>query len=170
MVLTIRNMDIFNQISNGFWQNDIHLSGFQMVGLLEFRSDLRSRPFANHLCDHSKYRQVQISDPHNKLKKYNFIVVTSMSPKARLWLLESSSSGLILVLRLEINLARISAILSVVKFSDKSLKYKFITINLFTRPQKISYDELQKKFARLYPFKLWQIIWSEKVLGIWPYF
>ena len=30
---TIQNLDIFIWISNGFWQNGGHLSGFQMVGL-----------------------------------------------------------------------------------------------------------------------------------------
>ena len=32
------------RISNGFWQNGSHLSGFQMVGLPDFRSNSKSRP------------------------------------------------------------------------------------------------------------------------------
>ena len=39
----IWNLDIFVWISNGFWQNGGHLSGFQMVGLPNFRSHLKSR-------------------------------------------------------------------------------------------------------------------------------
>ena len=41
------------------------LSGFQMVGLPDFRSHLKSRPFATQpVLDHSKSRLGQISDPH----------------------------------------------------------------------------------------------------------
>ena len=37
------------------WQNGSHLSGFQMVGLLDFRSHSKSGPFATQpLFDHSK--------------------------------------------------------------------------------------------------------------------
>ena len=41
----IQNPNIFVQISNDFWQNGSHLSGFQMIRLLDFRSHLKSRPF-----------------------------------------------------------------------------------------------------------------------------
>ena len=55
----------FVQILNGFWQNGSYLSGFQIVGLLDFRSHSKSRPFATQpLLDHSKSRLGQISDPH----------------------------------------------------------------------------------------------------------
>ena len=41
------------------------LSGFQMVGLPDFRSCSKSRPFATQpIFDHSKSRLVRISDPH----------------------------------------------------------------------------------------------------------
>ena len=41
------------------------LSGFQMVGLPDFRSHSKSRPFATQpVLDHSKSRLGQISDPH----------------------------------------------------------------------------------------------------------
>ena len=41
------------------------LSGFQMVGLQDFRFHSKSGPFSPQpLFDHSKYRLVQISDPH----------------------------------------------------------------------------------------------------------
>ena len=41
------------------------LSGFQMVGLLDFRSHSKSGPFATQLLnDHLKSRLVRISDPH----------------------------------------------------------------------------------------------------------
>ena len=64
---TIQNPDIFVWISNGFWQNGSNLSGFQMVGLPDFRSHSKSRPFATQpLFDHSKSRLVQISDLHCK--------------------------------------------------------------------------------------------------------
>ena len=57
--------DIFVWISDGFWQNCGHLSGFQMVGLLDFRSHLKSGPFETQpLFDQSKSRLVWISDPH----------------------------------------------------------------------------------------------------------
>ena len=35
------------RISNGSWKNGGHLSGFQIVGLLDFRSHSKSRPFPN---------------------------------------------------------------------------------------------------------------------------
>ena len=48
-----------------FWQNRTDMSGFQMVGLPDFRSHLKSRPFvAQPLFDHSKSRLVWISDSH----------------------------------------------------------------------------------------------------------
>ena len=48
-----------------FWQNGSYLSTFQTVGLPDFRSHLKSGPFATlPLFDHSKSRQVRISDPH----------------------------------------------------------------------------------------------------------
>ena len=43
-----------------------HLCIFQMVLLLKFRSQSKSRPITNKsLFDHSKSRQVRISDPHS---------------------------------------------------------------------------------------------------------
>ena len=52
-------------VSNGFWQNGRHLLGFQMIGLPDFRSHSKSRPFANQpLFDHSKSRLVQLSNRH----------------------------------------------------------------------------------------------------------
>ena len=55
----------FFQISNDFWPNGSHLSGFQMVGLRGFRSPSKSRPFATQpLLEHSKSRLVLISNPH----------------------------------------------------------------------------------------------------------
>ena len=41
---TIQNPDIFVRISNGFRQNGNPLSGFQMVGLLDFRFHSKSGP------------------------------------------------------------------------------------------------------------------------------
>ena len=56
---------IFVQISNGLWQNGGHVSGFQIMGLLDFRSLLKSRPLSTQLLlDHLKSRLGQISDPH----------------------------------------------------------------------------------------------------------
>ena len=53
---TIQNQ-VLVQISNGFEQNGGHESGFQMVGLSDFRSHWISRPFATQpVLDHS--------DPH----------------------------------------------------------------------------------------------------------
>ena len=63
VVPTIRKLDIFVRISNGFQQNGGPLSGFQMVGLLDFRSHSKSRP----LLDHSKFGW--ISDPHFSVYK-----------------------------------------------------------------------------------------------------
>ena len=55
IVPTIQNPDVFVQISNVFWQNGSHLSGFQMIGLPEFRSHWKSRPFATQpVLDHSR--------------------------------------------------------------------------------------------------------------------
>ena len=62
---TIQNLDVFVWISNRFWQNGSQLFRFQMAGLLNLRSHSKSRPFANRpLFNHSKSRQVRISDPH----------------------------------------------------------------------------------------------------------
>ena len=48
-----------------FLQNSSHLSGFQMVGLLYFRSHLKSRPYANQtLFNHLKSRLFRISCTH----------------------------------------------------------------------------------------------------------
>ena len=56
---------IFVQISNGLWQNGGHVSGFQIMGLPDFRSLLKSRPLSTQLLlDHLKSRLGQISDPH----------------------------------------------------------------------------------------------------------
>ena len=61
----IWNLDIFVWISNGFWQNGGHLSGFQMVGLPNFRSHLKSGPFATQpFFNHSESKLVWISDSH----------------------------------------------------------------------------------------------------------
>ena len=51
IVSTIQKLDhlksgCFFRISNSFRQNVSHLSGFQMVGLPDFRSYSKSRPFA----------------------------------------------------------------------------------------------------------------------------
>ena len=46
MVPTIRKLDNLVLISNGFWQNCSQLSGFHMLGLLDFRFHSKSRPFA----------------------------------------------------------------------------------------------------------------------------
>ena len=59
---TIQNPDIFVWISNDFWQNGSHLSRFQIVGLSDFKSHLKFRPFAI-IFNHSKFGLVQISDP-----------------------------------------------------------------------------------------------------------
>ena len=70
--LTIQNPEIF-EIQTFFpefqmsWQNGSHLSGFQMVGVADFRSHL-PRPFATQpLFDHLKTKLVRISDPHCNL-------------------------------------------------------------------------------------------------------
>ena len=45
-----------------------------MVGLLDFRSHSKSRPFANQLLfEHSKYGHVQISDPHCMLFRLTYL-------------------------------------------------------------------------------------------------
>ena len=67
LVLAINHSktNVFDRFSNGFWQNGGHLSGFQIVGLPDFRSHLKSRPFATQpVLDHSKSRLGRISDPH----------------------------------------------------------------------------------------------------------
>ena len=52
---TICKPEVLGGISNGFWQIGCHLSAFQMVGLLDFRSHSKSRPFATQpIYDHSK--------------------------------------------------------------------------------------------------------------------
>ena len=63
--LNIGNLDFFVRISNGFWQNGGYLSRFQMVGLPDFRSHSKFRPFVTQrLLDHSKSRLGWISDSH----------------------------------------------------------------------------------------------------------
>ena len=59
---TIQIVDIFVQISKGFGQNGIHLSGFQMVGF-RISDPIQNR---NHLQPNLflKSRLVQILDPH----------------------------------------------------------------------------------------------------------
>ena len=48
-----------------FWQDGSHLLEFQIVGLLDCRSYLKSKPFAAQpLFHHLKSRLAQISDPH----------------------------------------------------------------------------------------------------------
>ena len=52
-VPTVQNPDVFIRILNGFWQNGTHLL-FQIVGLPDFRSHSKSRPFETKpLFDHS---------------------------------------------------------------------------------------------------------------------
>ena len=46
---TSQNSDVFVKISNIFGQNGSHLSGFQLVGLLDFRSHSKSGPLATNL-------------------------------------------------------------------------------------------------------------------------
>ena len=56
---------VFVWISNGFWENGGYLSGFQMVGLPDFSSHSKSRPFATKpLFDHLISRLVGISGSH----------------------------------------------------------------------------------------------------------
>ena len=65
MVPTISNPDDFVRISNSFWQNSSHLSRFQRVWLLDFRSHSKSGAFSNQpLFDHLKSKHVRISDTH----------------------------------------------------------------------------------------------------------
>ena len=65
LVPTIWNLDIFVPILNVFLKNGSYLSIFQMVGLPDFRSHLKSEPCATQPpFDHLKFRLVQISDPH----------------------------------------------------------------------------------------------------------
>ena len=53
----------FCWISNGFWQNGSNLSRFQMVGLPDYRSHSKSRPFTTQpVLDHSKSRLGRISE------------------------------------------------------------------------------------------------------------
>ena len=69
IVPTIQKLGIFVQISNVFWQYGIHLFRFLMVQLPDFRSYLKTRPFApKPLFNHSKSRLFWISDPHCLLK------------------------------------------------------------------------------------------------------
>ena len=66
-VLKLDNSKSWNfvQILKSFWQNGIHLSSFNMVGLLEFRSHSKCGPFVNQpLYDCSKSIHVWITDPH----------------------------------------------------------------------------------------------------------
>ena len=63
--------DVFVWISNCFWQNGTHLSGFQMFGLRDFKSHSKSRPFSTQpLFDHSKSRLVRISDPYCTMVRF----------------------------------------------------------------------------------------------------
>ena len=69
---TIWNPDFFVWISNSVWQNGGHLSGFQMVGLPDFRSHSKSRPFATQpLLNHLKSRLGRISDSHCTIQVLN---------------------------------------------------------------------------------------------------
>ena len=73
---TIRNPDVFVQISNSFWQNGNNFSRFKMVGLLGFRSWTKSRQFETQpLFDLSKSRLVRISNPHC-IKKWGTLTLT----------------------------------------------------------------------------------------------
>ena len=75
--------------------------------------------------------------------------LTSKSDRARLVVFESSSSGLILVRLFEINLARISAILSVVRSSDKFLQKKnIVSLQLFTQLQMNVFLSLENSTIR----------------------
>ena len=55
--LISENQTIQNFCLNGLWQNGYHVSVFSLVGLLDFRSHWKYRPFANWLLfKHSKTR------------------------------------------------------------------------------------------------------------------
>ena len=59
----------FCLVFNVFWQKGGHLSGFQMVGLLDFRYHSKSGPSVWTICNptsfgRSKSKLVQISGPH----------------------------------------------------------------------------------------------------------
>ena len=66
LLLLLQNVyEVKQSTPANFIQNSAHLSGFQMVGLLDFWSHLKSEPFANQpLFEHLKSRLVPISDPH----------------------------------------------------------------------------------------------------------
>ena len=58
-------------------RNGAHLSGFQMVGLTDFRSRSKFTPFATQpLFDHLKFRLVWISDPQCILIQITCVVFT----------------------------------------------------------------------------------------------
>ena len=60
-----KSPDVLVRISNGFWQNGCYFSGFQMIGLPDFRSHSKTRPFTTQpLLDHSKFRLGRMSDPY----------------------------------------------------------------------------------------------------------
>ena len=66
MAMALRNTNIFVRISNVFFflQKGTHLSGFQMVGLPDFRSHWKSRLFVTKLrFDDSKSRLFQFQIP-----------------------------------------------------------------------------------------------------------
>ena len=63
--------DVFVWLSNCFWWNGTHLSGFQMFGLRDFKPHSKSRPFSTQpLFDHSKSRLVRISDPYCTMVRF----------------------------------------------------------------------------------------------------
>ena len=77
----------FVWISNDFWQNGGHLSGFKMVGLPDFSFHPKSGPFATQpLLDHSKSRLVRISDPHSSTIPLNGV---------RIWILDKSECQMV---------------------------------------------------------------------------
>ena len=82
MVPTIRktghsNLGCFCLDFKWFWQKAGPLKGFQMVMLPDFRSYLKTGPFANQpLFDHSKSRHIR-SPLYTHLLMYNWIVTTT---------------------------------------------------------------------------------------------
>ena len=70
-------------ILNGFWQNGGQLSRFQMVGLPDFRSHLKSEQFVTHsLFDHFDFRSPLYLDPRCKLFQTKSTFSTFCSPLA----------------------------------------------------------------------------------------
>ena len=65
----IQNPDIFVWTPKVFFVKMVAICGCQMVGPPDFRSHLKSGPFAKQpLFDHLKSRLVRISDPHYSVR------------------------------------------------------------------------------------------------------